>query len=138
MSKTNSRLVDELLDEAKKETKPHRKLGIAILKQETKKQKQSQQQTMTKKKKFLYRKDFNLLSEHEKETIKRLRKKEKKIVEKKISYKPNRYVELSNKYFSSYAKSLIKKEKFENVQRSIIKTKLRFVLARYISVLFFT
>ena len=110
-------------------------------KQDTKIQKPIRQRlepTAPEKKKFLSRRDFNLFLELEKETIKRLHKKEKKIIEKKDIHKPNKYVEMSNRYFSSYAKSLIKKEKFYNVQRSIIKSKLRFVPSSYISVLFFT
>ena len=93
-------------------------------KQDTKIQKPLQQQpehTAPKKKKFLSRRDFNLFLELEKETIKRLHKKEKKIIEKKDGYKHSKYVEISNKYFSSYSKSLIKKEKFYNVQRSMIQ-----------------
>lgn len=73
----------------------------------------------------------------EKLTLKRLKKKEKKIVEKKIK-KPSRYVAMSNKIFSNFSMNLLKKGNFKKIERSIIRAKLPFIPAGYASLIFFT
>ncbi len=78
-----------------------------------------------------------LLTELERLSLKRLKKKRKKVIEKKIK-KPSKYAEMANKTFSNYSKSLIQKGKFKKVERSIIRAKLLIIPTGYISILLFT
>ncbi len=78
-----------------------------------------------------------LLTELERLSLKRLKKKGKKVVGEKIK-KPSRYVEMANKTFSNYSRSLIQKGKFKKVERNIIKAKLSIIPTSYISILLFT
>jgi len=77
------------------------------------------------------------LSELEKETLKRLKRKEKKIIERKLK-KPNKYVKISNRVFSNFSRSLLDKKIFLTLKRDLIKTNLQFIPASYISVILFT
>jgi flagellar protein FlaJ len=76
-------------------------------------------------------------SELERETIKRLKKKEKKVISKKTK-KPSKYVKISNKFFSNFSNSLIDKRIFLILERNLIKANLQFTPASYISVILFT
>jgi len=73
----------------------------------------------------------------EKETLKRLRKKEKKIEVKKPR-KPSKYVAISNKMFSKTSISLLNKGFFRNLKRDLIKANLQVLPKNYVSVILFT
>ena len=87
--------------------------------------------TKTKKTKEL------IFSKLEKETIKRMKKKEKKITKEKEK-KPSKYVNLSNKVFSNFSRTLSNKKIFRPLKINLIKANLQFVPVSYISVIFFT
>ena len=73
----------------------------------------------------------------EKLTLQRIKKKEKKIVEKKEK-KPSRYIKISSKFFYNTSMSFINKGMFRKLKRDLIKSNIEFVPATYISVIFFT
>ena len=73
----------------------------------------------------------------EKETLKRLKKKEEKIIEKKAK-KPSSYVKNASKMFADYARKLIKKGYFKSLEKDLIRANLEYVLAGYISLIFYT
>jgi flagellar protein FlaJ len=73
----------------------------------------------------------------EKLTLKRMKKKEKKIVKKKEK-KPSRYIKMSSKFFYNTSMSFINKGMFRKLKRDLIKSNIEFVPATYISVIFFT
>jgi uncharacterized membrane protein len=77
------------------------------------------------------------VSELEKMTLKRMKKKELVIVKKKEK-KPNTYVKIASSLFYNKAMSMINKGKFYSLRRDLIKANLEFVPATYISVTFFT
>ena len=77
------------------------------------------------------------ITELEKITLKRMKKKEVKVVKKKEK-KPNIYVKLASKIFSNTSMSLIKRGKFYMLKRDLIRANLEFVPANYISLIFFT
>lgn len=95
---------------------------------------------LTKEKGFLRNlfkpKKFKL-TRIEKGTLKRLKKKEKKVAGEKEK-KPSKYVEMSNRLFSNFSKNLAKKKLFLDLQRDIVKANMNFLLRSYISVMFFT
>lgn len=70
-------------------------------------------------------------------TLKRMKKKEEKVVKKKEK-KPNIYVKLASSLFSNNSMSLIKRGKFYNLRRDLIRANLEFVPANYVSLIFFT
>jgi len=73
----------------------------------------------------------------ERETLKKLMKKDKKkIVEKQR--KASSYVKFANKMFSEKAKKLESAKIFKNLERSIVRAKLSFIPSSYIAVIFFT
>ncbi len=100
-------------------------------------QQPSPKQEMLKKAKIKLSKKDKLFSELEKETLKRLGKKRKKVVKTKRK-KPGKYSKIANRFFANYSKSLIKKGKFKNIERNIIKAKLRFTPSGYVSILLLT
>jgi len=73
----------------------------------------------------------------EKETIKRLKIKEKEIKLEKIK-KANPYVKISNKFFSKSSTSLLNKGLFANIERDLIKSNLEFLPKSYVSVVLFS
>jgi len=73
----------------------------------------------------------------EKLTLQRIKKKEKKIVEKKEK-KPSRYIKISSKFFYNTSMSFINKGMFRKLKRDLIKSNIEFVPATYVSVIFFT
>ena len=77
------------------------------------------------------------VSELEKMTLKRMKKKEVVIVKKKEK-KPNTYVKIASGLFYNKAMNLISKGKFYSLRRDLIMANLEFVPANYISVIFFT
>jgi len=77
------------------------------------------------------------LSNIEKETLKRLRKRKKKIIKKKIK-KPSSYIKTANRFFLDFSRSLIKKKRFQAIEKNLIKTNLEFTPTSYISLLIFT
>lgn len=79
----------------------------------------------------------DLSSELEEETLKRIGKKGRKKV-KVVKRKPNGYAKLANKLFANTSKDLIKKGKFYDVQRAMVKSKIKFIPSSYISILLFT
>ena len=81
-------------------------------------------------------KEMNL-SKFEKTTLKRLREKEEKDINKKIR-KPSSYVKFANKWFSNFSDSFLEKGKFRSLKRNLIKANLRFLPKSYVSVMFFT
>ena len=73
----------------------------------------------------------------EKETLKRLKKGEEKLVKKKVK-KPKKYVKLANKIFSKSSKSLSNKKMFETLKRDLTGTNLQLIPSSYISIILFT
>ncbi|MCX6749766.1 MAG: type II secretion system F family protein [Candidatus Pacearchaeota archaeon] len=73
----------------------------------------------------------------EKLTLKRMKQKEVKVVQKKEK-KPNLYVKLASSLFYNKAMSLINRGKFYSLRRDLIRANLEFVPASYVSVIFFT
>ncbi len=72
----------------------------------------------------------------EKLTLKRIKKKEKKIVKKKEK-KPSKYIKISSKIFYKTSMSFINKGMFRKLKRNLIKSNMEFVPAAYISLIFF-
>ncbi len=73
----------------------------------------------------------------EKETIKRIKKKEKKeIVEKKK--KPKWYAKTANKLFSKISFSVVNKKALQTLERDLIKANLQYTPTTYISLILFT
>jgi len=73
----------------------------------------------------------------EKETLKRLRKKEVGEVEAEMK-KPNKYVNLSNQFFLNYSMKLLNRGKFKLMKKNISKSNMQFTPASYLSVIFLT
>ena len=73
----------------------------------------------------------------ERETIKRLLKKEEKVVEKKYK-KPSVYVRTANKIFSGVSMKFSEGTFFRSLKRDLVKASLHFVPSSYISVILFT
>jgi len=73
----------------------------------------------------------------EKETIKRLKSKEKKIVTKKVK-KANQYIKISNKFFSKTSTSLLNKGFFVNTKIDLIKANLELIPKSYVSIVLFS
>jgi hypothetical protein len=79
------------------------------------------------------------VSVSEKETLKRLKKKEQqeKTESKKI-IKPSTYVRKANQLFSDFSFNLVKKYGFRELQSDLIKANLNILLRSYISITIFT
>jgi len=73
----------------------------------------------------------------ERETFKRLLKKEKK-VEKKKTIKPSKYVKLANNLFSGKSIALLKKGKFRKLKRDLLQANMQVLPKSYVSVIFLT
>jgi len=78
----------------------------------------------------------NLL-ELEKETLKRIGKKDEKIIKKKVK-KPSNYVKTANKVFVNLSKPLSKNKIFSILKTSLIKANMHVVPSSYISIILFT
>jgi Flp pilus assembly protein TadB len=76
-------------------------------------------------------------SEIEKETVKRLKRKEEKPIEEK-SKKLSWYVKSASKMFSGQARKLIAEGHFKSLERDLRKANLEYVLASYVSLIFYT
>ncbi len=83
------------------------------------------------------RKEKIMITGLEKEILKRLKKKEKEVVEKKIK-KPSKYIKIANKIFSKTAKSLENKEIFKTLENDLVKANMQFIPQSYIAVILFT
>ncbi|MCK4552643.1 type II secretion system F family protein [Candidatus Pacearchaeota archaeon] len=75
--------------------------------------------------------------ELEKETLKRLGNKEKKIIKNKVK-KPSKYVKIANRIFINLSKPLSKKKIFDILKTSLIKSNMQFIPLNYISIILFT
>ena len=78
-------------------------------------------------------------SELEKETLKRLKRVEKKItkdVDKEK--KPSKYTKLANKMFFNFSRKFVNNELFRTLKADLVKANLHYILPSYISVIFFT
>ena len=73
----------------------------------------------------------------EKETLKRLKKQEKKVIEVK-KVKPKKYLKLANKAFSKTAINMLEKPLFQRLERDLVKANLQFTPTTYISLILFT
>ncbi len=71
----------------------------------------------------------------ERETIKRIRKKGKEIIEKKEK-KPSNYIRIANIFFSKVSNSLLEKGYFKNMKRNLIRGNMPYLTKSYISVMF--
>ncbi|MEM3092003.1 MAG: type II secretion system F family protein [Candidatus Pacearchaeota archaeon] len=72
-------------------------------------------------------------------SFKKIKKEKTKVIENiKKQKKPSRYVNLANKYFYKLSDSLVKKGKFQNLGRDIVKSNMDFILPTYVSVIFFS
>jgi len=74
----------------------------------------------------------------EKETIRRLKVKEKERIKPKKSNQKSGYTKVSNLLFSNLAKSLLEKESFKSMKQDLIKANLDHAPSGYISVILFT
>ena len=80
------------------------------------------------------------ISESEKETLKRVRKKEEN-EETAIRVgvkKPSRYIRFANKIFTEYSSELVKKWTFKQLQADLVKANMNFLLKSYVSVMLLT
>jgi hypothetical protein len=77
------------------------------------------------------------ISDFEKETIKRLRKKKEKGEAKKPEKKSNEYTRTASGIFGNAAKGLIKQKKFQKLGEDLIKSNLNYNLITYVSTIFF-
>jgi hypothetical protein len=73
----------------------------------------------------------------ERTTLKRMRKKEKKVEEVKET-KPSEYVKFANRLFSGLADSMLNERTREEMERDLIKANLRFTPRSYLSSIFLT
>ena len=76
-------------------------------------------------------------SELEKETLKRIKKKEVKVGEGKTR-EPSNYMKNASKLFADYARKLISKGLFKGLERDLIRANLEFVLPSYVALIFYT
>lgn len=79
------------------------------------------------------------ISRIEKDTLKRLKRKdeEEKIEKKKIK-KPSVYIGYANKLFSDFSADLVKKYGFRELQADLMKSNMNFLLRSYLSVMILT
>lgn len=70
-------------------------------------------------------------------TLKRIKKKEEKVVKKKEK-KPSKYVKTSSRFFYNTSMTFLKKGFFRKLKRDLIKSNINLVPATYISLIFFT
>lgn len=77
------------------------------------------------------------ISSLEELTLKRMKKRELKVIKKKEK-KPSTYIKLASSLFYNTSMSLIKKGKFYMLRRDLIRANLEFVPANYVSFIFFT
>jgi len=84
----------------------------------------------------IFMKDKNI-PKLEKETLKRLRKKEEKKIKQKIK-NPSKYVKTANEIFSNLSTSLQKKKIITKLEKDLLQTNLQFVTSSYISIILLT
>ncbi len=77
------------------------------------------------------------ISSLDKETLKRIKKKKKKVAKKKVR-KPNPYVKIANRCCYKFSTKLLKKSFFRTLERDLVKSKMQFTPSSYISVILFT
>lgn len=77
------------------------------------------------------------ISELEKDTVKRLKKREERIIYRK-ERKSNFYVNTANRVFANASKKLVDKEIFKPLEKELIKSNMKFVPVNYISTLLFS
>jgi len=77
------------------------------------------------------------ISKLEKDFLKRLRKKEKKIVEKKMR-KTNFYVETASRFFSNYSRNILNKGAFKTIRTDLMKASISIPPTSYVSMIIFT
>ena len=82
---------------------------------------------------FASKQNFDI-DELDKDTIKRLKKRDKvkPVVEDK---KPNGYVTLANRYFSNTSNKLLEETSFDLMKRDLIKSNLPFLAKSYVSII---
>jgi len=73
----------------------------------------------------------------EKQTLRRIRDKKKKIEVKK-EQKPSSYINFANRVFSKLSEKIISDKTFQDLERDLIKANLQFTPRSYISVIFLT
>ena len=66
------------------------------------------------------------ISQLEKQVLKRLRKKEKKVTETKLK-KPSKYIQTANKFFSNISRELVKRKEFSGIENDLSRTNLELV-----------
>ncbi len=76
-------------------------------------------------------------SELEKETIKRLKKGQEKIIKIKEE-KPSNYLRFANKYFSNYSKKLIRQKTFGDLEKDLVRSNMVYTPSAYISMVILT
>ncbi len=76
-------------------------------------------------------------SELEKETLKRLKRKEKKEIIKKEK-KPSWYIKSASKMFADFSRKIVKKGYFKLLEKDLIKANMEFVLPSYVSLILYT
>jgi len=76
-------------------------------------------------------------SEFEKQTLKRVLKKEER-EKKRKEKKPNAYISMANSLFGDFSANLLKSKMFRTLKRDLIKANLSILPASYISIIFFT
>lgn len=77
------------------------------------------------------------LSKLEKETLRRIKHKEKKVIEKK-ERTASKYVQTANRMFSPLSSRLVKQKYFKMLKSNLIKANLQFLPKSYISVILFS
>ena len=77
------------------------------------------------------------LSGLEKQTLKRLTKKEKKVVKAKDKKKDN-YSRMASDFFSKFSEKFVDKKMFQTLKRDLIKANMPYIPNAYLSLIFFT
>jgi len=110
---------------------------MASLPQQVKQPAQEIQEVPTKRKKLIKLSKELELEGLEKETLKRLMKKGKKVKAKKEKG-PNTYAKKANKFFSHKSIKVIGKKMFKTLERDLIKSNMQYTPTTYVSIIYFT
>lgn len=110
--------------------------SLNLVKEEIKKISENNKPVKKALKKLYTEKEFDSL-DFEKESLKELKKKERKI-SAETGKKPSSYVKLSNKIFANFSLSLIEKGRFKALNKDLKQSGMNFLLKSYTSIILFT
>lgn len=79
----------------------------------------------------------DVMSEMEREVLKRIKKKKEKIIEKKET-KPSEYVKMANNFFAERVRLIVREKILADLEKDLIKSNLNYTSVSYISILILT